>query len=121
MEFIVEDYCINKMYNELIIECLKVDRCYYVDILMYYFCGQFFEGYFFNFGGRFFEVYVDYFVMEIQGFKNLGFLKIEIRLVILRFVICINRNQRGYYKILVFDKIEILLVIIRFWFFKKIN
>lgn len=121
MEFTVEDYCTNKMHNELIIECLKVTRCYRVDISMHYLCGQLSEGHSPNPGGRPPEAHVDHLVMETQGLKNLGSLKIEIRPAILRSVTCINRNQRGHYKISAPDKTETLSVITRSWPPKKIN
>lgn len=121
MEFTVEDYCTNKMHNELIIECLKVDRCYRVDISMHYLCGQLSEGHSPNPGGRPPEAHVDHLVMETQGFKDLGSLKIEIRPVILRSATRINRNQRGHYKISAPDKTETLSVITRSWPPKKIN
>lgn len=121
MEFTVEDYCTNKMHNELIIECLKVDRCYHVDISMHYLCGQLSESHSPNPGGRPPEAHVDHLVMETQGFKDLGSLKIEIRPAILRSATCINRNQRGHYKISAPDKTETLSVITRSWPPKKIN
>lgn len=116
MEFTVEDYCTNKMHNELIIECLKVGRCYRGDISMHYLRGQLSEGHSPNPGGRPPEAHVDHLVMETQGLKNLGSLKIEIRPAILRSATCINRDQRGHYKIS-----ETLSVITRSWPPKKIN
>lgn len=121
MEFTVEDYCTNKMHNELIIECLKVTRCYRVDISMHYLCGQLSEGHSPDPGGRSPEAHVDHLVMETQGLKDLGSLKIEIRPVILRSATRINRNQRGHYKISAPDKTETLSVITRSWPPKKIN
>lgn len=111
MEFTVEDYCTNKMHNELIIECLKVTRCYRVDISMHYLCGQLSEGHSPNPGGRPPEAHVDHLVMKTQGLKDLGSLKIETRPAILRSATCINRNQRGHYKISAPHKTKTLSVI----------
>lgn len=79
----MEDYRTKKMHNKLI-KLLKVDRCYRGDISMCYLGGQLSEGHTPNPGGCPPEAHVNHLLMETQGLKDLGSLKIETRTVITR-------------------------------------